>query len=181
MTVRLAQAAGGGAAADSGAAGRGGCGHRLLRVIDFVLNHWCARRRLLAAGRPRAAARLGAAVAAMGGGFPALLVSCRRKDLPPPSPQAALAGSTARHFCQGSCLVVMALHCPEKVSAMAVLWRLGTLLAPTRLQVWRPTNCTGGKLGHCAAVGVLCAAQTLLTTVVRVACVTCSLGFNGRG
>jgi len=60
--------------------------------IDLVLR---APRRLLTAGRPRAAARLGAAVAAVGGGFPALLASCRRPDAPPPTPQAAIAGAQA--------------------------------------------------------------------------------------
>jgi len=30
---------------------------------------------------------------AVGGGFPALLASCRRPDAPPPTPQAAIAGA----------------------------------------------------------------------------------------
>ena len=48
--------------------------------------------RLLDSGRLRSAARLGAALSAVGGSVPALLLSCRPRERPPASAQEVVAG-----------------------------------------------------------------------------------------
>lgn len=51
--------------------------------------------RLLDGGHLRCAARLSAALSAVGGSMPALLLSCRPPDRPPPSPQAIVRGAVS--------------------------------------------------------------------------------------
>lgn len=72
--------------------------------------------RLLSAGRLRAAAQLAAALSAIGGSVPALLMSCKPPDLPHPTPASVAKG---KH----RCLHPPALHTCLQLGKLLIYWR----------------------------------------------------------
>ena len=72
--------------------------------------------RLLGAGRLRAAAQLAAALSAIGGSVPALLMSCKPPDLPHPTPASVAKGKPR-------CLHLPALHACLQLGKLLLYWR----------------------------------------------------------